>query len=177
MVPCARMQSPLRRCEHNPIIVPEQMPFPCYSVMNAGAILYNGKVLLLLRAETRERTCCFVKATGAHGIHFDIEPEPIDYPLNGYEKLFGAALRFDMRITQIDGCYYCCHAAWMPTWGCTIAMCKTEDFEHFEPLHYMSPPINRNAVLFPEKIGGLYCRLERPQTLKFRINPAVFFAV
>ncbi|MBD3418895.1 MAG: glycosidase [Chitinivibrionales bacterium] len=163
MNPSALMPSPLKRHTANPIITPQDMPFPCYTVMNAGAIMFEGKVLLLLRVETRERTSYFVKATSEDGVNFKINPVPINYPLNEYEKIFGAALRFDMRITEFDGCYYCCHAAWMPTWGCTLAMCKTTDFETFEPLQYMSPPANRNAVLFPEKINGLYCRLERPQ--------------
>ncbi len=58
---------------------------------------------------------------------------------------------------------YVCHAAWLGRWGCGIAMAVTDDFEHFEPMDYLSPPSNRNAVLFPEKIGGRYARLERPQ--------------
>ena len=37
----------------------------------------------------------------------------------------------------------------------------TEDFEKFEILS-MTVPDNRNMVLFPEKIGGKYIRLERP---------------
>ena len=37
----------------------------------------------------------------------------------------------------------------------------TDDFKHFEVLS-LSTPDNRNMVLFPEKIGGKYARLERP---------------
>jgi beta-1,4-mannooligosaccharide/beta-1,4-mannosyl-N-acetylglucosamine phosphorylase len=38
---------------------------------------------------------------------------------------------------------------------------KTEDFVNYEMIS-MSVPDNRNMVLFPEKIGGRYVRLERP---------------
>jgi beta-1,4-mannooligosaccharide/beta-1,4-mannosyl-N-acetylglucosamine phosphorylase len=37
----------------------------------------------------------------------------------------------------------------------------TDDFYHYEIIH-MSVPDNRNMVLFPEKLGGKYVRLERP---------------
>ena len=68
-----------------------------------------------------------------------------------------------MRITPLDGTYYVTHAAWLRPWGCSMGMATTDDFVHFTPLPHLSVPSNRNNVLFPERIGGLYCRLERPQ--------------
>lgn len=155
--------SPLIRYEHNPILTPEEMPFRCYSVFNAGATMFGGKVLLLLRVEDCERKTDFYVATSDDGFHFEVRPEPIVYPLTELEKRHGKAHRFDMRITRLEGTYYVCHAAWLRKWGCCIGMATTEDFVHFEPLPYLSEPSNRNAVLFPEKIGGLYARLTRPQ--------------
>jgi len=57
------------------------------------------------------------------------------------------------------------HAAWLGKWGCSIGIATTEDFINFKPQPYLSVPSNRNAVLFPEKINGLYARLERPQNV------------
>ncbi len=37
------------------------------------------------------------------------------------------------------------------------------DFKSFEVLPFTSEPSSRNAVLFPEKIDGLFARLDRPQ--------------
>jgi len=42
-------------------------------------------------------------------------------------------------------------------------LATTDDFVNFTPLYNLSEPSNRNAVLFPEKINGMYCRLDRPQ--------------
>ena len=157
------MNFELKRYINNPIIKPEDLPFKCYAVMNSGATIYNGKVLLLLRAENHARQTKFHVATSENGIDFEICKDTIDYPLTENEKRYGAAHRFDMRITCLEGVYYVLHAAWLNDFGCSIGMAKTEDFKYFEPFPYLSVPSNRNAVLFPEKIGGLYARLERPQ--------------
>ena len=158
-------KSPIDRYQGNPIITPESMPFRCYSVMNAGAAIFDGKVLLLLRVEHCDRDTRFYTATSSDGIHFEVNPKEINYPLNETEKRYGKALRFDMRITRLEGVYYVCHAAWLGKWGCTIGIATTENFVDFIPLPYLSEPSNRNAVLFPEKINGMYARLDRPQNI------------
>jgi len=139
------------------------MPFPCYAVYNAGAVMFKGKVLLLLRVEGFDMGTDFFVATSDDGINFDVNDQPINYPLSETEDRFGASHRFDMRITRIDGAYYVCHAAWLEPHGCCIGMARTEDFVSFTPVGRLSEPANRNAVLFPEKIDGLYARLDRPQ--------------
>jgi beta-1,4-mannooligosaccharide/beta-1,4-mannosyl-N-acetylglucosamine phosphorylase len=152
--------SPLQRHPKNPIITPDDMPVECSAVFNAGAIRYKGKVLLLLRVEDYARQVTFHTATSRDGVKFDINPKPINYPLSPVEKKYGS-YRFDMRITPLDGVFYVCHAVWITGFGCMIGMAKTEDFVDFKSI-YLSVPSNRNAVLFPEKINGLYARLERP---------------
>lgn len=159
------VKHPLRRHEANPILTPDDMPFRCYTVFNAGATLFQDKVLMLLRVESCERRTEFYVATSDDGVHFDVNPEPIAYPLSETEKRCGKAHRFDMRITLLEGTYYVCHASWLKRWGCCIGMATTEDFVHFEPFPHLSEPSNRNAVLFPQKIGGMYARLDRPQNI------------
>jgi len=153
---------PLIRCKSNPIISPADMPVECSAVFNAGAVRFQGKFLLLLRVEDFARQVNFHVATSEDGVDFEINPEPIHYPLREIEKQHGT-YRFDMRITPLEGAYYVCHAVWITGLGCMIGMARTTDFVHFEPTPHLSVPHNRNAVLFPEKINGLYARLERPQ--------------
>jgi beta-1,4-mannooligosaccharide/beta-1,4-mannosyl-N-acetylglucosamine phosphorylase len=144
------------------------MPFECYTVFNCGAIRFGDEVVLILRAEGYDRTSAFFRATSSDGIQFVVDPEPLNYPLRAIEQSFKGRqwyTRFDMRITCLDGEYYVTHAVWLPGLGSTIGMAKTRDFRNFEPTPYLSPPSNRNAALFPEKINGLYCRLERPQDI------------
>lgn len=155
--------SPLCRHPANPIITPADMPVECSAVFNCGAVLFEGDVLLLLRVEDAERQTSFHAARSRDGIHFEVCPEPIDYPLREIERRLGSH-RFDMRITPLDGTYYVYHALWIKQ-GSVIAMARTDDFKTFTPFEPISPPSNRNAVLFPEKIDGLYTRLERPQNV------------
>jgi len=154
----------LKRHPANPIITPDDMPFRCYTVMNAGATMFNNKVLLLLRVEDCMRLTNFYVATSDDGVNFDISSEPINYPLSVTEEITGPGNRFDMRITRFeDGKYYCFHANWLDKYGCCLGLATTEDFINFKPLYHLSEPSNRNAVLFPEKINGMYVRLDRPQ--------------
>lgn len=158
------MNSPLKRFGGNPIIAPENMPFECYSVFNAGAARFNGKYILLLRVEDYERKTNFHLAESDDGYNFKVSTEPINYPLSEIERQWGSH-RFDMRITHLDGTYYICHALWLEKLGCCSAMAKTDDFINFEPIGSISMPSNRNSVLFPEKINGHYARLDRPQDI------------
>ena len=59
--------------------------------------------------------------------------------------------------------FYCYHCSWLVGLGSTVALARTTDFVNFEPIGGVSTPHNRNALLFPEKIGGRYCRFERPE--------------
>ena len=160
--------SPLVRHPKNPILTPAQMPVECSAVFNAGAVRFNGEYLLLLRVEDFARQVNFHVATSRDGVHFNVNPQPIEYPLRPIEQQYGA-LRFDMRITPLEGQFYVCHAVWMTGLGCVIGMARTRDFVKFEPLPGLSVPFNRNAVLFPEKIRGRYARLERPMDEGARI--------
>jgi beta-1,4-mannooligosaccharide/beta-1,4-mannosyl-N-acetylglucosamine phosphorylase len=154
----------LRRHPKNPILAPRDLPFEAYTVFNAGAVRYQGQILLLLRIETRRRETVFHVARSSDGISFRVDSEPIRYPQSSLEKMGSRAHRFDMRITPLDGTYYVCHAVWLDPWGSCIAIAKTDDFVNFQQVS-MSVPSNRNAVLFPQKIKGKYVRLERPQNI------------
>lgn len=155
--------SPLVRHPNNPIITPASMPVECSAVFNAAACRYRGQYLLILRVEDFQRQVNFHVATSRDGVNFDVNPKPIHYPLGELETAQGGSLRFDMRITPLDGAWYVCHAVWITGLGCMIGMAHTTDFVNFEPVRGgVSVPSNRNAVLFPEKIKGRYVRLERP---------------
>ncbi len=67
---------------------------------------------------------------------------------------------YDPRLTVLDGKVYLCFAV-DTRHGVRGGVLATEDFESYEILS-LSAPDNRNMVLFPEKIGGRYARLERP---------------
>lgn len=63
-------------------------------------------------------------------------------------------------ITPLDGRYY---VTWCNGYhGPTIGAAWTEDFKRFHQLENAFLPFNRNGVLFPEKINGMYMMASRP---------------
>lgn len=160
----AYQQGILQRHPANPIIPPGAMPVPCSSVFNCGATWFEDRVLLLLRTEDLARDNAFYVATSDDGVNFEIDEQPIDYPLRDTESRW-LENRFDMRITELEGWYYVTHASWLGGFGSCIGIARTRDFRRFEAVGELSVPSNRNAALFPERIGGRYARLERPQNI------------
>ena len=65
---------------------------------------------------------------------------------------------YDPRLTVIEGRLYICFAV-DTKHGVRGGVAVTDDLEHIEILS-LSVPDNRNMVLFPERIGGNYVRLE-----------------
>jgi beta-1,4-mannooligosaccharide/beta-1,4-mannosyl-N-acetylglucosamine phosphorylase len=89
------------------------------------------------------------------GLKWDVCAEPC-FSLKNVE----ITRAYDPRLTVIDGRCYMCFAV-DTRHGVRGGIAVTEDFIKFEILS-MTVPDNRNMVLFPEKIGGRYTRLERP---------------
>jgi beta-1,4-mannooligosaccharide/beta-1,4-mannosyl-N-acetylglucosamine phosphorylase len=79
---------------------------------------------------------------------------------------------YDPRLTVIDGRCDMCFAV-DTKHGIRGGIAITDDFENFEVLS-MSTPDLRNMVLFPEKIGDNYVRLERPFTVYSRGGIGVY---
>ena len=68
--------------------------------------------------------------------------------------------RYDARITPIEDKYY---ITWCNGYhGPTIGVGWTKDFKTFHQLENAYLPFNRNGVLFPRKINGMYMMMSRP---------------
>jgi len=156
----------MQRCEQNPLISREDIrsSHPALkdvsSVFNPGGIAYQDGFLLLLRIQNRARHTILLKAFSEDGLHFEIDEKPL--PLFGLDTCPHEVYHiYDPRITQLDGIYHIITA--MDTdKGCFLAWFETVDWEglHFRGL--VSDAEVRNGVLFPQKFGNAYLRLERP---------------
>ncbi len=88
------------------------------------------------------------------------------------EKLRSRAYHvYDARITQLEGAFFVMFAMDMDE-GCGLGLARTEDFREFRFLGLVSEGDVRNGVLFPEKVGGVYLRLERPNRARPDGGPA-----
>lgn len=85
-------------------------------------------------------------------------------PKEEYEE-FGVE---DARITPIGDAYYITYVA-VSRHGVATAMASTNDFQTFRRHGIIFSPDNRDVLLFPEKIGGEYVALHRP-------NPGMHFS-
>ncbi|MBQ7900609.1 MAG: glycoside hydrolase family 130 protein [Clostridia bacterium] len=165
-----------------PILTKDDIPYEAELIFNAGVVKYRGKYVMVFRDDygiTREQ---FERREGTFrgtAIGIAVSDDGIsnwqvrDMPLINYELATGKNMLgkddgvadllrlYDPRITLIDDELYLCMA--MDTShgirGCIAKV--NEDLTEYEIVS-ATVPDNRNMVLFPEKIGGYYVRLERP---------------
>ncbi len=162
-----------------PVVTAADLPYPCSLVFNAGVIKYRGEYVMVFRDdygvdragyenENKRFTGTAVGvARSKNGVDsWVFDPVPLidsNDPLKDPEtKRF-----YDPRVIEIDGRLLLCLA--MDTrHGIRGAIAELSDDLRSWRLLSASVPENRNMVLFPEKIGGEYVRLERPMPVYSR---------
>jgi len=150
----------LTRYEGNPIIRPEDVPGGCNSIFNSAVVRFGDAYAGVFRVEHRNLLSCMHVGRSRDGIHWKIEGKPIPLASEEPHAAIGSHI-YDPRITLLEGTYYITYANGVKG-GCVIGMAETKDFRTFRQVANLSVPHNRNCVLFPERIGGKYARLERP---------------
>lgn len=150
----------------NPILTRHQIPaapsvfVDVTSVFNPGAIHWNGHDWLLLRVQARSRETCLMVARSSDGVRFEVRPEIVR--IEGLERI-GTRIHhvYDPRLTRIGEVIYVVFAADVDG-ACRLGIAQTRDMSRFELVSFDHGQDARNGVLFPEKIGGRFVRLERP---------------
>lgn len=159
--PILKSSPVIKRYENNPVLSYKDVPYNAALIFNAGVAKYQGKYVMVFRndygsvEERRLDGTNLGLAFSDDGIHWEVQDKPC-FDLKDEEILRA----YDPRLTVMDGKVYMCFAV-DTRHGIRGGIAVTEDFEKFEIIS-MTVPDNRNMVLFPEKIGGKYVRLERP---------------
>jgi len=96
-------------------------------------------------------------ARSRDGIQFEIDERPTIMPQGPLES-WGIE---DPRITALDGEYLITYSA-VSDKGVGVGLIRTTDFQLFKREAMILPPTNKDAVIFPERIGGKYLMLHRP---------------
>lgn len=97
--------------------------------------------------------------TSNDGLAWDIGPDKIQF-VDEAGKPFMPRYAYDPRLVRVEDIYY---LMWCQDfYGAAIGIAQTRDFKTFTRLENPFLPFNRNAVLFPRKIGGNYVMLSRP---------------
>jgi len=151
----------ITRYAGNPVLSRKDVPYSATLVFNAGVAKYQGRYVMVFRndygsyEEQRLEGTNLGLAFSDDGLVWQVEPRPC-FQWHDREVLRA----YDPRITILEGRAYLCFAV-DTRHGVRGGLAVTEDFQSFEVLS-LTVPDNRNLVLFPERIGGRYVRLERP---------------
>jgi predicted GH43/DUF377 family glycosyl hydrolase len=148
----------------NPILTAADWPYPINSVFNAGAaLLPDGTTLLLCRVEDRRGLSHLCAARSVNGVDdWQIDPQPTLLPDPDHypEELWGIE---DPRITYVPELnkYAIVYTAFTRG-GPGVALALTEDFSYFERYGMIMSPEDKDAALFPHRIGGYWALIHRP---------------
>lgn len=153
---------PFRRYAKNPILTADDIPYECNTVFNAAACRLGDQYVLLLRVEGLDGHSHLTLAFSRDGYHFDVQDRPwVVCPKEGPFARYECYGLEDPRITRIGDTYYIVYTAFGPH-GPRVAIGETRDFREFRRISLATEVDNKDAVLFPEKIGGSYVMLDRP---------------
>jgi len=167
-----------------PILTKDDMPYDAGLIFNAGVAKYEGKYIMVFRNDYGA-TIEDYENDSHHFLGTSVGVAVSDNGIDGWQvrrlplidSVFanaGEVIRlYDPRLTILEGKPYLCLA--MDTrHGLLGAIARVnESFDGYEIIS-VSTPDNRNMALFPEKIGGYYCRFERPMPMYSRHNKSRF---
>jgi len=151
-----------RRYEKNPILSPEQWPYPVNAVFNPGATEVDGETLLLVRVEDMRGFSHLTIARSKDGkTDWRWEPHPALEPdRNAHEERWGLE---DPRIVWLDerGEYAITYVSFSSS-GPLVSLALTQDFKKFTRIGPIVPPEDKDASLFPRRFNGRYALIHRP---------------
>ena len=151
-----------KRYKGNPILTPSMWPYKVNSVFNAGSILYDGKVLLLVRVEDMRGFSYLSKAVSNNGLtDWKIDPKPTLAPDDNYpEEHYGIE---DPRIIKLEdtNIYAIAYTSFSKS-GPLVSIATTEDFKEYKRIGAVMPPEDKDASLFPKIFKGRWAMLHRP---------------
>ena len=142
------------------------------AVLNAGAIKWQDKYVLVARVEGADRKSFFAVAESPNGIdNFRFWDDPVTMP----DDIVPATNIYDMRLTQHeDGWIYgifgaerhddSAPAGDLSAATATAAIARTKDLKNWQRLPDLKTRSQqRNVVLHPEFVDGKYALYTRPQ--------------
>ncbi len=156
-----------KRYKDNPILVPSMWPYRVNSVFNAGAAIYQDKVLLLVRVEDMRGFSHLSKAVSEDGLtKWEIDPVPTfaPDPENYPEEHYGIE---DPRIIKLEEDYHynlgfaVVYTSFSKS-GPLVSLAVTDDFKTYKRIGVIMPPDDKDASIFPRRFNGRWALLHRP---------------
>ena len=151
-----------KRYSGNPILIPENWPYPANSVMNPAAVRLNTETLLLIRVEDMRGFSHLTVARSADGFtNWQIDENPtMEADQNTREEKWGLE---DPRIVWLEeqkqfGITYTSFSEGGPV----VSLAITKNFRTFARLGTLLPPEDKDACLLPRRFRGRFALIHRP---------------
>ncbi len=149
------------RHPNNPIFTAETLPYAANTAFNPGVARLDGETLLLVRVEDRSGRSHLAVATSADGAGgWQVDPSRALHPDPARpEELYGLE---DPRVTPLEDGGFAILYTGYSAGGPLVCLATTGDFRTYTRHGVVLPPENKDAALFPRRIGGAYVALHRP---------------
>lgn len=155
----SNIDAPVWRYSGNPIIK-RYDAVDANSIFNSAVVPYKDGFAGVFRCDDMAINMRIRAGFSKDGINWNINKETITFKQKDKDTLLFSDYQYDPRVCKIDDKYY---VSWCNGYhGPTIGLAETTDFKTFVQLENAFLPFNRNGVLFPRKINGLYKMLSRP---------------
>jgi predicted GH43/DUF377 family glycosyl hydrolase len=151
------------RYAQNPILTADQLPYRANSVFNPGAARVGDDTLLLIRVEDLRGISHLLAARshdGATAWRFDPEPLIVPEPERHPEEIWGCE---DPRLTWLAE-----REEWAIAYtaysrrGPLVSLALTPDFIEVRRQGPVTAPEDKDAAIFPHRIGGRWAMIHRP---------------
>ena len=152
----------LKRLSDKPVLSPrENSSWEQGAVFNCAAIFANGLVHLLYRATDRaSKGLPYISRLGyavsSDGLHFNRLEQPV-LSTRGRQEARGVE---DPRLVRFNDRFYMIYTGYSGE-DYKICLAESSNLIHWERRGVVLNELNKDASLFPEKIGGRYALFHR----------------
>jgi predicted GH43/DUF377 family glycosyl hydrolase len=151
---------PWRRASDAPILSPRGNGWESAGTFNPAVIEYDGKVVMLYRAQDGAGTSRLGYAESTDGIHFTRRAEPVMSPEAEYEKDGGVE---DPRLQKFGDTFYLTYTGYNKK-DAQLCLATSRDLIHWDRKGVLLPAYKGNwnrgwtksGAIVPEKIDGKY---------------------
>lgn len=173
-----KQSNPLfKRYNENPVLTSGMWPYKVNSVFNAGATIYNDKILLLVRVEDMRGFSHLSRVVSADGFtNWKIDTKPTLSPETDLypEEKYGIE---DPRIVKLeeDNNYAVVYTSFSES-GPLVSLATTKDFISFKRYGIVRTPDDKDASLFPRKFNGRYALIHRPTPSNYLLGSHIWIS-
>jgi beta-1,4-mannooligosaccharide/beta-1,4-mannosyl-N-acetylglucosamine phosphorylase len=151
-----------KRYDGNPILTPDDWPYPANAVFNPAATKLNTETLRLIRVEDMRGFSHLTVARSSDGFtNWEIDPAPtLEANQSSREEKYGLE---DPRIVWLEEQkQFAITYVSFSEGGPVISLAITKNFKTFARLGGLLPPEDKDACLFPRRFKGRFALIHRP---------------